>query len=147
MLPELADFPARTTFPLRYSDTDRQGHINNTVFATMLEAARVALVYGPGVPPLPPGTSFVIVRLVIDFRAELEWPGEVAVGTRVTRVGTSSVTLDHAVFRDRARVATGEGVMVMLDEATRRATPLPPALRDHLARLKGRGDGVTAGEA
>jgi acyl-CoA thioester hydrolase len=139
MLPELADFPARTTFPLRYSDTDRQGHINNTVFATMLEAARVELVYGPGVPPLPPGTSFVIARLVIDFRAELEWPGEVTIGTRVTRIGTSSVTLDHAVFRDAALVATGEGVMVMLDGTTRRAAPLPPVLRDHLATLEARG--------
>jgi acyl-CoA thioester hydrolase len=138
MLPKLADFPARTSFSLRYSDTDRQGHINNTVFATMLEAARVELVYGPDVPPLPPDTSFVIVRLVINFRAELEWPGEVAIGTRVTGIGTSSVTLDHAVFRDAALVATGEGVMVMLDEATRRATPLPPTLRDHLATLEAR---------
>jgi acyl-CoA thioester hydrolase len=133
----LADFPARTGFTLRYSDTDRQGHINNTVYATMLEAARVDLIYGTGAPPMPEGASFVLARLVIDFRAELHWPGEVEIGTRVGRVGTSSVALEHGIFRAGELVASGEGTVVMFDAATRRPTPLPPAFRAHLATLAG----------
>lgn len=38
------DFPFRTYEKLRYVDTDRQGHVNNAVFASMLETGRVELL-------------------------------------------------------------------------------------------------------
>src|SRR5437879_3058155 len=78
---------------VRYGDTDRQGHVNNAVFATFLESGRVAILYTPDRPLAPTGASFVIARLVLDFRAELHWPGEVSIGTIVLRLGNSSVTL------------------------------------------------------
>jgi acyl-CoA thioester hydrolase len=34
--PKLTDYPLRTYEKLRYADTDRQGHVNNAIFATML---------------------------------------------------------------------------------------------------------------
>ena len=37
----IEDFPLRTYEKLRYVDTDRQGHINNAVFASMMETGRV----------------------------------------------------------------------------------------------------------
>ncbi len=52
----------------RYSDTDRQGHVNNAVFATFCESGRVAFLYGNG-GLAPPGYGFVIARLELDFRA------------------------------------------------------------------------------
>ena len=36
----LDQFPLRTRDKLRYADTDRQGHVNNAVFATFLETGR-----------------------------------------------------------------------------------------------------------
>lgn len=130
----LADFPFQTRDKLRYGDTDRQGHVNNAVFATLLETGRVELLLAPGVPR-EPGSAFVIARLVVDFRAELTWPGEVQIGTRVTRIGRSSVTLEQAVFQDGRLAATGESILVLMDETTRRSRPLPDALRDFLQTL------------
>jgi acyl-CoA thioester hydrolase len=34
---ELKDFPLTSIDKIRYSDTDRQGHVNNAVFASYLE--------------------------------------------------------------------------------------------------------------
>jgi hypothetical protein len=48
--PDLDQFPSRTYEKLRYADTDRQGHINNAVFATMLETGRVEVLYNPSQP-------------------------------------------------------------------------------------------------
>ncbi|WP_343068673.1 hypothetical protein [Kaustia mangrovi] len=43
----LDDFPLRTSDKLRYADTDRQGHVNNAVFATFMETGRVAFLHDP----------------------------------------------------------------------------------------------------
>ena len=81
------DFPLVTTCRLRYADTDRQGHVNNAVFAEMLEVGRTELLYDPASPLAAPGCAFVIARLTLDFRAELTWPGDVVIGTKVASLG------------------------------------------------------------
>jgi hypothetical protein len=43
----LSEFPQTTFDKLRYNDTDRQGHVNNAVFATLLESGRVEFLYAP----------------------------------------------------------------------------------------------------
>ncbi|MBV9785220.1 MAG: acyl-CoA thioesterase [Acidisphaera sp.] len=128
-----ASFTSWTRETCRYGDTDRQGHINNAVFATFCESGRVALLAEGADTPGPPGCAFVIVRLVIDFRAELLWGDVVDIGTAVVRVGKSSLALAQGLFRGEQCVATSESVLVLMDETTRRATPLPPALRASLA--------------
>jgi acyl-CoA thioester hydrolase len=120
---------------LRYADTDRQGHINNAVFATFLETGRVAFLYNPAALLAPPGCEFVIARLTIDFRAELRWPGTVDIGSVILKIGRSSVTIGQAVFGGDRCAATAETVVVLTDETTRRSTALPDALRARLAAL------------
>ena len=68
---KLMDFPSQTLDKIRYGDTDRQGHVNNAVFATFLETGRVQILFDPAVPPLEAGSSFVLARLVLDFRSEI----------------------------------------------------------------------------
>ena len=131
--PRIDDYPARTSMKLRYSDTDRQGHVNNTVFVTLLEAGRVDLFYDPAAPMAEPGTSFVIVRLELDYRREMHWPGEILIGTRVLSVGRSSFRMTQGLFQDAICVATSESVLVLMDDATRKSTPLSAAT---VARLE-----------
>ncbi len=137
----LADFPARTHDKVRYADTDRQGHVNNAAFATFCETGRVTFLFDPERPLYPSGTAFVIARLVLDFRAEIRWPGTVEIGTRVERIGSSSFTLKQALFQETRLVATAETVIVLMDEETRRSTPLPPATVNALKQLMTSADG------
>src|SRR5581483_567677 len=85
-LTDRASYPLWTHDKLRYADTDRQGHINNAKFATFLETGRVAFLYDPTAPLAPQGCEFVIARLVVDFLAELRWPGEVDIGSRILSI-------------------------------------------------------------
>jgi len=125
-LPEirLGDFPLQSSDKLRYGDTDRQGHVNNAVFSTFLETGRVAALYNPEAPLADPGCAFVIARLTIDFLAEIRWPGDVHVGTKVASVGRSSMQLEQAIFQDGKCVATSQSVIVQMDEATRKSKAL-----------------------
>ncbi|NQV98808.1 MAG: acyl-CoA thioesterase [Rhodospirillales bacterium] len=131
----LEKFPVTVTEKLRFGDTDRLGHINNAVFATLCESGRVAFLYDPDRSLLVDGTQFVIAKLTINFLAEMNWPGDVVVGTGVTRTGNSSFDLTQGLFVDGKVVATCDSVLVLMDEQTRRATPLSETTRYSLAEL------------
>ena len=133
---QAADFPIRTHDKVRYADTDRQGHVNNASFSTFLETGRVEILYDPTQPLAAKGAPFVIVRLALDFRAEIHWPGNVEIGTRLVRVGRSSVTLAQAVFQDSRCVATAETVIVQVDDASGTARVIDDAARTRLESLQ-----------
>lgn len=130
----LDDFAFKTHDKLRYGDTDRLGHVNNAVFSTFFETGRVELLHVGEAPP-PPGTAFVLARITIDFRREVNWPGEVVIGTGVERIGTSSILLRQALFQNGQLCASAETVIVLMDEATRKSTPLPEEMRERLSKL------------
>lgn len=120
---------------LRYADTDANGHINNSTFSVLCESGRVDLFTRELNPTLPPGVFFVIARLAIDFRAELHYPGRIRTGTWITRIGLSSLGLAQAIVAEGRIVGEAEGVCVLMDEATRRAAPLPADTRLAAERL------------
>jgi len=139
LLTERATFPLWTREKVRYADTDRQGHVNNAVFSTFLESGRVPFLYDPENPLSPPGCAFVIARLVLDFRAEITWPSIVDIGTVVLKIGRSSFTLGQSIFVGESCVAAAETVIVLVDETTRRSTPMPETLRARLSAHAPRG--------
>jgi acyl-CoA thioester hydrolase len=132
----LDTFPAKTFDKLRYGDTDRQGHVNNAVFATLFETGRVSVFHDPARPLLKPGFSFVIARIAIDYRAEIFWPGTVEIGTAVKSIGNSSVTFYQALFQSQKCVAAAESVVVQVDGATRRSAILGEETKTILAALR-----------
>lgn len=125
----LEDFAGQAYDKLRYGDTDRQGHVNNAVFATFMETGRVELIYNPDDPLLEDGFSFVLAKLDINYIAEVLWPGAVEIGTRVTRVGRSSVSMQQAVFQAGKLCASAETVVVHFDQTTRKSHPFSEGQR------------------
>jgi acyl-CoA thioester hydrolase len=134
--PPLEAYPLRAMDTIRYADTDRQGHVNNAAFATFCETGRCAFLYDPANPLAQDGGVFVIARLLIEFLAEVTWPGRVEIGTKVLNVGRSSFTLGQGIFQDGKCVATAESVIVQMDEATRRSKPLAAELVKVLEGLR-----------
>jgi acyl-CoA thioester hydrolase len=136
---KIAYYAHWTKESVRYGDTDRQGHVNNAVFVTFLEAGRVSLLYDPKERALTPdGTSFVLANLLLNFRAEIFWPSEVRIGTTVSRIGNSSVTFSQALFVGDNCVATAQTVLVLMDDATRKSRSLPDQTRRELRKWRHR---------
>ncbi|MFI6350184.1 acyl-CoA thioesterase [Streptomyces sp. NPDC050560] len=86
--------------PLRWSDMDAFGHVNNVVFLRYLEEARVDFMFRPA----PDGvtSSFtegtVVARHEIDYVRPLVHRHEpVTVETWVTRIRSAAVTLSYEV--------------------------------------------------
>ena len=124
---------------LRYGDTDRQGHVNNAVFATFLETGRVETLISGGADLKGPDGAFVLAHLELDFVAEVNWPGEVEIGTRIASIGRSSVQMEQAVFQNGACVARGKSVVVLTDKTTRRSMPFSDDARAWLEHFAHKG--------
>jgi acyl-CoA thioester hydrolase len=119
---------------IRWRDLDALGHVNNAVYATYLEEGRDEWMDRAleGAGDL---SDYVLVRVAIDFRRELTQADDVVVvRTRLTRIGTSSLTLrEEIVTRDGAVAAEAESVVVARDHTTGRARPLTAAEREAYA--------------
>jgi acyl-CoA thioester hydrolase len=114
--------------PLRWSDMDAYGHVNNVRFLTLLEEARVALFFTAaaeqGVTTLE--GDVVVARHEIDYVAPLTFrPEPVPVQTWVERVGAASATIAYSVNDGDTVYARARTVVVAFDPAgghTRRWT-------------------------
>jgi acyl-CoA thioester hydrolase len=124
--PRLEDFPYRLTDNVRFGDLDPNRHVNNAVYATYFETGRVTLMKDPNRGLLEPGLAWIMVRLDMHFRAELRWPGTIELGLGLTRFGRTSVTFEQVVFSEGQCIASATSVNVLIDEQTRKPTPLTP---------------------
>jgi acyl-CoA thioester hydrolase len=122
--PRLEDFPFRQTDNVRFGDLDPNQHVNNAVYATYFETGRVALMKNPAYGLMRPGLAWIMVRLDMNFRAELRWPGTIELGLGLVKLGRTSVTFDQVVFSEGRCVASAQSVSVLIDEATRKPAPL-----------------------
>jgi acyl-CoA thioester hydrolase len=127
-IPRLEDYPYRLNDNVRFADLDPNQHVNNAVYATYFETGRVTLMKDPQYGLKPQGLTWVMVRLDMHFRAELRWPATIELGLGVARLGRTSVTFDQVVFSGPTCIASAQSVNVLIDETTRKPTPLTAEL-------------------
>ena len=126
--PQLDDFPYRLRDNVRFGDLDPNQHVNNAVYATYFETGRVTLMKDRSYGLMPEGLAWIMVRLDMHFRAELHWPATIELGLGVSKLGRTSVTFDQVVFSAGRCIASAQSVNVLIDEASRRPTPLTPGI-------------------
>jgi acyl-CoA thioester hydrolase len=139
-LTDRSSFQHWATENVRYGDTDRQGHVNNAVYATYSESGRSAFLRSPSLAAFPAGSVVALVSITNYFRAEVFWPNKVDVGTTVLSVGRTSVTFGQGMFTDDGCVAASRNTVVLIDQKTRRPKPLPEEFRRALAEVRTRTD-------
>lgn len=127
------DFPHRTFDKIRYRDTDRQEHVNNSVFSTFFETGRVEFMVNPEKPIACSDCSFVIASIKMDFILEINWPGIIEIGTGITRMGNSSITIAQGLYQNSQLVGFAESVIVQVSNHTKKSHPLSEHARQVLS--------------
>jgi acyl-CoA thioester hydrolase len=121
------DFVHRET--VRFRDVDSMGHVNNAVFLTYLEEARIAYLLPLGAEV----SSMILARVEIDFRAPLRMGDEIEIGVRPADVGTKSFELEYELRSGNAVAAEAKTVIVSFDYESGRSIELPESWREALA--------------
>jgi acyl-CoA thioester hydrolase len=117
--------------PVRWRDTDAQGHVNHVVFLTYLEEARDAF-YAQVIGADP---SYVVARVEIDLRAEVRHRDrQVTVRVQAERLGTTSLTTRETILTSSGELAAEARVVtVRWDPGHRTSMPFSDAERQRLA--------------
>ncbi|MGC7094003.1 acyl-CoA thioesterase [Amycolatopsis lurida] len=131
----------------RWSDMDVYGHVNHANMVTLLEEARVPLLFGEsaaaGLTELAKG--IVVVRLQVDYRAPVVVGNDdVLVEMTMTDLRYSSFTIAYRVHAgpeatDKVAV-TAETKLAPYDVRTERPRRLTEDERDFLRRGLGESD-------
>ncbi|HET7571581.1 MAG TPA: thioesterase family protein [Gaiellaceae bacterium] len=116
---------------VRFRDLDGMGHVNNAVFSTYLEQARLAWFGDDAEMPLG---DVILARTEIDFRSPLGVGETVEIGVRPARVGTKSFDLEYELRAGGRLVAEARSVMVGYDYAQARSVEVPARWRERLER-------------
>jgi acyl-CoA thioester hydrolase len=111
---------------VRWRDVDAMGHVNNAVYSTYLEQARIGILGG-----LEP---FILARVEIDFRDQLREGADVEVRSRCSHVGTKSFELQHEIWSSDRLVAEAKSVLVGYDYDRKESVPVTDDLRRILTR-------------
>jgi acyl-CoA thioester hydrolase len=128
-------YPVLVTEKVRFSDTDRYGHVNNVSFSFFYEAGRAAIVL-ENEKLLLPDCIFMIVTTTIDFIGELDYPGSVCVGNGIERIGNSSLTVRQALFQDDRCASISSSVMAQVNTETKSAHPLSNHAKAFLEQMR-----------
>lgn len=132
---------------MRFRDLDLFGHVNNAVYLTYLEEARIAFFVSKGLRPtgkLTPST--ILAHVDIDYRKPAHLGDVLNVGVQVSKLGNSSITLAYRITRnmgsgngDGAAAADGDellaeanSVQVCFDFDSKRPVPIPAKWRSLL---------------
>jgi acyl-CoA thioester hydrolase len=119
------EFPWTQRERVRFRDCDAMGHVNNAVYSTYLEQARIGILGA-----LEP---FILARVEIDFRAELRSGEEVEVRSRCPRIGSKSFDLEHQIWAGDRLVAEAKSVLVGYDYGAGTSVPLTENQRRKLS--------------
>ena len=113
---KISDFPFTFNLDTRWRDLDAFQHINNAVYATYIESARVDLFKRWGIPGTNKGKSIIMASLKIDYIAQLKHPTSLVIGQRVSRVGKTSFDIESVVIDEQEKaVCVGLVVAVCYD--------------------------------
>lgn len=131
-IPKRAEFRFWTEEKLRNADTDQFGHVNHAVLATFFEAGRMELFRARPPEPGMADVEIMVVRLSMSFHREAHYPGNIAIGACVKRVGNASFDVVQGLFDREGCIASAEATCVLIDHQSRRPVRASDTLRQYL---------------
>lgn len=122
-------FPHWTKIPVRFRDLDPLNHVNNAIFNTYYEEARIDFIQEVNklADQLESGYSFVLANLEIAFINPVKYPAELLIGSGIQSLGNSSITSFQAIYtaEDKKLISVAEAHGVWFDLAEQRPSRIP----------------------
>jgi acyl-CoA thioester hydrolase len=127
---------------VRFRDCDAMGHVNNAVYLTYLEEARIAhwratglaaRTSDPATPPDLPGV--ILARVEVDYRRPAKHGDVLTVHLGIAGFGRTSFTCEYEITDAAGQVIAGaRTVIVRFDYAANRPVPISDEIKEALTR-------------
>jgi acyl-CoA thioester hydrolase len=126
-----------------FSETDAQGVVYYGRYMPYFDLARTEFHRHLGRVHLG-RADFAMRASNVEYHAPARFDDLLEVFVRVERIGTTSITYDHAAYRldeagaDEVLMATAKQTLVLIDLAARRPVEVPDGFREQIAAFQGR---------
>ncbi|MBX7223722.1 MAG: acyl-CoA thioesterase [Blastocatellia bacterium] len=128
---------------VRWRDMDAYGHVNNALYFTYMESARMGYfevlnLFGFD----ESGTLMpVVAQAACNFRKQVKHPARLLVGARLQEMRNRSFILEYLILQRTSDhrfepVADGTSAVVWIEKASGKAVPLAENLRAALENLE-----------
>ncbi|MDA3902686.1 MAG: thioesterase family protein [Desulfuromusa sp.] len=126
----MADLKFTTPIEIRFSDLDAYGHVNNALFFTYLETARVKLFQQHFGAFLDSNLMFLVVRAECDYRLPIELNDPLQITIHIDQVRHSSFNFSYQMHDGAGKIfAQANTVMVSYDPKIKKPVAIPPEIK------------------
>lgn len=114
-------YPLVIPIEVRFGDLDALAHVNNAVYLTYLETARLKYTARLGIDQVNP--SYLLARIEVDYVRPVLLGETVDVGTRISHIGNSSFRMQHEMWVNQSTVAKAQSVLVWVENGVPTRVP------------------------
>lgn len=127
---------------VRYADLDPQGHVNNAVYLSYIEQARIGYIQHLG---LWDGKSYLDVGIIlaearVTYRSPILLSQPINVGVHVSRIGNKSFDMEYLIMReDKTQIlAQASTTLVTYDYHKQQTVSVPEEWRQIIQDFEGK---------
>lgn len=135
----MIDYRTAVDVQVRFSDTDALGHVNNMVYLSYLELARIEYLKKVLGAVETKDFGVIIARVEIDYRSPAFHYESLVVGVRVLELGAASMRMDYRIEEKKTGrlVAEAKTVMVGYDYKENKVKRWPDEVRERVEEYDG----------
>jgi len=120
----LEDFRYRLDIRVVFRDIDYYRHVNNAVYITWMETARIDYCREAFDRPLGSRINVIMANQRFDYERQAQYDERLVMGCRTSRLGTKSMDLTYELWRSGERVGHGISTLVCYDYEASRSIPI-----------------------
>jgi acyl-CoA thioester hydrolase len=135
MAEKLTDYKFKTPIPIRFSDIDAVGHVNNAIYLTYFEVARFNYwreIIGWNLQE----NGVIVGRSEVNYLKPITLDDEIFCYLRVSRIGNSSFDVMHLLVKitpDGEEICTtGKTVCISYDYTVNKSVAIPQRERQKM---------------
>lgn len=138
------NFRHKLTFRVQFHEVDLLGVVNNAVYFSYFETARLEYLKQIGFwkeigQMAKENRVFIMVHNDCDYKESALYDDELTVMTRIKYIRNSSFGFEHLVIKNSSGniIARGHGSMAHINFLEKNPIPLPQAFREAVAEFEG----------
>lgn len=134
------DFQFKAEVQVRFRDLDPMNHVNNAVYLTYFEIARLAYWSALRGQAGTHDREMIVAEVTCTYRSPATLNERLTVWVRIGAIRRSSFIYRYRIVEQTTGrlIATGRSVQVLYDYDAGRAVPMSPELRARIEAVEGR---------
>jgi acyl-CoA thioester hydrolase len=128
----------RYTLDIRvvFGDIDYYRHVNNAVYITYMETARIDYCEVAFGKPLGSPQNVILASQRFDYERQAQYGDRLVMGCRTSRIGTKSLDFAYELWRGDERIGHGLSTLVAFDYEANRSIAVPDEWRRRIAEYE-----------